>query len=191
MRLFVAITPDARAAAEIEAVAERLRRDLANPSALRWVGRGQHHLTLHFLGEIGSDRRDRVIAACGEPLDLAPVEVALSGIGCFPPAGPPRAVWLGLVAGLDRLLQAHAEIGRRLAAEGLALESRPFSPHLTLARVRRGAAPPRLRSRLAGLDVPRIEWRLDRIDLLESDLSGPRPAYATRATMQLRGDSLQ
>jgi 2'-5' RNA ligase len=77
--------------------------------------------------------------------------------------------------------QLHDALRPRVVAAGVAVESRPFTPHLTLARVRdrdrrqaRDAA-----RRLDGLELPpAASWRVTRAVLMQSDLSGPRPRYA-------------
>jgi 2'-5' RNA ligase len=62
------------------------------------------------------------------------------------------------------------------------LESRAFTPHLTLARARdrERARLSGLGRRVTGLDVLQgtpARWRVDRVVLMNSDLSGPRPRY--------------
>jgi 2'-5' RNA ligase len=110
-----------------------LRRALP-PS--RWVRREAMHVTLKFLGE-------QPEAAVGELTDrlaprlasLAPVGVALGGGGFFPHERRPRVAWLG---GRAPGLEAWAAAVDAAAAEcGVPPEARPFSLHVTLARIER------------------------------------------------------
>jgi 2'-5' RNA ligase len=110
----------------------------------RWVRTAAIHLTLRFLGEVdeGADRRARAawsrIAAGSEPFRLR-----LTKLGRFPARGGARVLWAGLEetepgAALASLA-ARLESGAREL--GWEAELRPFRPHLTLARCRRGARP--------------------------------------------------
>jgi 2'-5' RNA ligase len=120
-----------------------------------------------------------VLAQLGETLPVAPFDVALGHLGVFPPHGPPRVFWVAVERGREALSAIHRELGRRLTAAGVAIETRPFSPHLTLARVRDGeqARARRVAGRLGGIEVAAIGWRVDRVTLYHSDLSGPAPRY--------------
>ena len=60
------------------------------------------------------------------------------GTHCSLRAGRPRVVWLGIEIGTNRVADLRAEVVRRLADVAFPREARPFSPHLTLARFKRG-----------------------------------------------------
>jgi 2'-5' RNA ligase len=133
MRLFVA--------AEIpDSVREALSRGLGglkrDLGPARWVRAEGIHITLKFLGELEEsvippfeEAARRGLAGC------APVRIELGGGGFFPDARRPRVAWIGGRAnGLERwaeVLEAAAE------SIGVARERRPFSLHLTLARLER------------------------------------------------------
>jgi 2'-5' RNA ligase len=133
MRLFVAVElPEA-----VHEVIGRglgvLRRDLP-PS--RWVRREAMHLTLKFLGE----QPEALVGELEQRLTprlavLAPVAVSLGGGGFFPHPRRPRVAWLGGRApGLEHWAAAVEEAA---VACGVPAETRPFSLHLTLARIER------------------------------------------------------
>ncbi len=111
----------------------RLKRD--QPPA-RWVRPEAMHLTLKFLGEQPDELIGRLDAAVPEALGgFSPVTVRLVGGGFFPGERRPRVAWVGGDAGdLPRWAGAIEDAG---AALGLAREGRPFSLHLTLARLER------------------------------------------------------
>lgn len=103
----------------------------------RFAPAHQLHFTLKFLGEIGEERveaakRATAAAAGGS----AGFRLALEGLGAFPPRGPSRVLWAGCGAGADELVRLAAAVESAFVAEGFAPEERPFSAHLTLARVR-------------------------------------------------------
>ncbi len=133
MRLFIAVELPPEVREVLAAGLGRLKRD--QPPA-RWVRVEGMHLTLKFLGEqpeeivAGLDREiPRALAAAD------PVRVRLGGGGFFPHDRRPRVAWVGGEApGLERWAAA---IERASGALGVAEEARPFSLHLTLARIER------------------------------------------------------
>ena len=180
MRLFFAIEPDARARAAIgHAVADAASALGPDAAEIRWVHIDNVHLTLHFLGEVDEARARALADALRAPFDCAPFEVALDRFGVFPPAGPPRTVWLGAGKGAEETRRVYDELGRGLTALEFATESRPFTPHLTVGRVRdsSGRRVRRVRETLASVPTPAIVWLVDRETLFVSDLTGPRPRY--------------
>ncbi len=130
MRLFVAIQlPDA-----VKDQLVALKTDL--PGAV-WVKRPALHLTLRFLG-------DRIDPIRVTPIQLALASVhadafplALRGTGRFPPGArrPARVLWAGLTAS-PALLTLQAAVAQALAQADFPPEDRPFSPHITLARLK-------------------------------------------------------
>jgi 2'-5' RNA ligase len=125
MRLFVAIEVPETVRAEIQAVAPQ-----PGPG-LRVVKSEQWHLTLHFLGEADLDA---VIAAL-TGLSFASFELRLAGEGQFR-ARDESVLWLGFEHSRE-LIELHSNVGRRLTAGiGYRPESRPYRPHLTVARRR-------------------------------------------------------
>ena len=140
MRLFIGVEldPDVKAAAGD--VANRLRRDLARKvPALhaRWVDVANLHITLWFIGEVQEARAAEIreaLAASAFP--VAPFDLAIAGCGAFPPSGAPRVFWIGVDRGGAGMTALHADAGRRLAPLGFEPERRPYTAHLTIARVK-------------------------------------------------------
>ena len=66
------------------------------------------------------------------------------------------------------LARLHRDLGGTLAALGIALETRPWQPHVTLARRAHGARPPAA--------LPLVRWRVRGYALVESRL-GPHGGY--------------
>lgn len=98
-------------------------------SGLRNVKPDQIHLTLHFIGEADV----ALVADALSTVSGRPFELGLTGVGKFPPAGKPKVLWVG-VRDNSELLSLHVGIGNALGAAGFPLETRPYSPHITLAR---------------------------------------------------------
>ena len=131
MRLFTALDLPARPAAELESLVERFR-PLA---ALRWSVAANLHITTKFIGEWPEARLDELKAALeGVPRLAAPIAVKLSGLGWFPNPHQPRIFWAVVKAppALGGLAASTAEC---LEPLGIARENRPYTAHLTLARI--------------------------------------------------------
>jgi len=180
MRLFLAIKPDRAAEALLGQALLRIQ-SVVGPAAaaLKWTPASNIHATLHFLGEVNAARTDRLIEIMRPALREAPFTVSLGGAGAFPPTGGPRVVWLDVTEGAEGLVNVHAELGIRLSEAGFAVEPRPFTPHLTVARVRdRDRSQVKgLRERLTQVQPVDVSWFVDRVLLFRSDLSGAVPRY--------------
>jgi len=139
VRVFLAVDVDDRVRAGIRALIERLREPMDRAgwqSRVGWVAPDRVHVTLHFIGELSESRVGELIAAVERPLDVAPFDLALGGLGLFPPRGRPRVLWVGVERGGAAVGELHAATGKRLVALGLPVEERAFSPHVTVARFR-------------------------------------------------------
>ena len=103
-----------------------------------WVAPGNLHLTLKFLGAVPEERTDAIVGALTQSgLDLQPFEARILGLGAFPSANRPRVVWAGVTDGAAEMVELARRVETALAKLGFAHDERPFSPHVTLGRVRR------------------------------------------------------
>jgi 2'-5' RNA ligase len=105
---------------------------------VKWVKPESIHLTLKFLGDIRPDRVERVAALLARlTAGCAPFAFEAAGIGAFPNERNPKVIWAGLKTD-RRLIDFQEKLDEALAGIGFAREDRPFSPHLTLGRLRDG-----------------------------------------------------
>jgi RNA 2',3'-cyclic 3'-phosphodiesterase len=149
VRLFVAAEPSEDVRCAAFGAGDRLRRALADrriADGIRWVPQENLHLTVWFLGEVSDARATAVLDTLRGPVSVHPFDLHLAGLGAFPPSGPPRVFWMGVARGRDELARVHEALGTRLAPWGFEGEGRPYSAHLTLARVKE---PPPAPSRAA------------------------------------------
>ncbi len=131
MRLFIAIElPD-----DLKSALDSLGMDV--PGA-RWVPPEQLHLTLAFLGEVEEKTAEEVSERLAL-IDSPSFQFCFSGTGCFPNRRRPRVLWAGLVPS-PGLMRLAGRVHGVVLACGIPLEERPFSPHITLARLRFPAA---------------------------------------------------
>ncbi len=136
MRLFVAIDiPDSMRAA-LDAFQRQLRPTAQMTTAkLRWSPVANVHITTKFIGEWPEDRiADMTLALATVPV-AGPIEIRVKGVGWFPNERQPRVFWTGVEGG-EPLRALARETEQAVAALGVPVEERSFSPHLTLARIR-------------------------------------------------------
>ncbi|MFV1986293.1 MAG: RNA 2',3'-cyclic phosphodiesterase [Gemmatimonadota bacterium] len=167
-RVFVAITlPDDVKAGLVRATAPI--RD--GGRALRWVPEPQLHLTLRFLGSIPRDAIERLESSLRvEAARCAAFDLRLRGGGCFPNPRNPRVLWVGVQPG-PALGEAHAAVEDAVSAAGFDRTERPFRPHVTIGRVRRGRhVPTRVGEWLADSPID-ATVRVWSVTLIESTLS--------------------
>jgi 2'-5' RNA ligase len=129
-RLFVAIRPP-------EAVRARLMALMGGVAGARWQDEDQLHLTLCFLGEVDRHRAadiDAALAAIRHP----PFEIAVDGVRSFERRGEPTSLWAA-VAPQEPVRALHKKVAQAIARTGLKPERRAYVPHITLARLPRGA----------------------------------------------------
>jgi 2'-5' RNA ligase len=180
MRLFFAVPVPPDAQARVGELIERVQASVGDGTArIRWVRVEGLHLTLRFLGPTPDDRRAPLEAAADALARVvAPFEVGLAGGGAFPSIAQPRSLWIGVAAGADRLASLADGLTAAAGECGLVLETRPFTPHLTVARtdgLRLGPVAARALEQAAReLD---IRYTVDRIVLFRSLLGGGPARY--------------
>jgi 2'-5' RNA ligase len=122
---------------EIRDLIRREQRSLkAELPRARWTRPEGQHLTLKFLGEIPiRDATDLAGAVAARLRDTRTVAVRLAGSGFFPSPRRPRVAWVGGEAAGGAEVAGVVESAA--TAAGLAPERRPWSLHLTQARLDR------------------------------------------------------
>ena len=186
MRLFVAIALDDAARQGLF----ELQRALKGPAGpdVRWTPPQQLHVTLKFLGEV----RDADLAAVSKAVELAAAQVPafemqLAGAGCFGPRGPVRIVWAGLDEPTGTLQRCAEVVDEEVSQLGFPREHRPFSPHITIGRVKDDRSGGGIRSAVEAASFPAIGQSVDRIKLMSSVLRPQGPLYAVVSEAELSG----
>lgn len=151
--------------------------------ALKWVTSGNLHLTLKFLGDVREDHLEAIKAGLQAAVrDQPAFEIGIEGLGMFPDASKPRAVWLG-IQGAAPLTQIHHQLDQALQEEVTRPEKRPFSPHLTIARVRQSASRETTRQIGETLSQFKVDslgtLKVETIQLYKSELTPKGPIYTT------------
>ena len=180
MRLFIAVELPDEVRDVAQATATILARHIDRAVRLRWVSADQMHLTVRFIGQVSDDRVRAVMDALQPPLPVAPFNLEFRGFGVFPASGPPRVIWIGVSQGLEELGVMHQEFNRRLATLGFEAETRPFSAHLTLARIKEigSHAARQLRELVRDAQPSNARCRIDSATVFKSELSPRGSRYS-------------
>lgn len=168
---------------------ESLLADLHAASRdLNVVSGEQLHLTLKFLGDTEEGLVPEIVSAMREAATgIPPLEIRIRGTGAFPNLARPRVVWVGL-EGADPLSRAAKSLNENLRALGFEAETRAWSPHVTVGRVRgpRGLAQAQAILRAHEEEVF-AEARIEEIRLKKSVLRPQGPEYTTVERVPLSG----
>jgi 2'-5' RNA ligase len=186
MRCFVAIPLPAEVRAKVAAVEAEARRACADAD-VRWTAPASLHLTLKFLGNVGTERLDTIRPVLARAVDGVRLPVlSLGGLGAFPQPRRARVLWLGVTDGAAALADLAAAVDERLAALGFEPEPRPFTAHLTLGRVRAPRGGADLRSAFAACGNATVgSWRPEAVVLYESSLRPGGAVHEARAVWPL------
>jgi 2'-5' RNA ligase len=176
IRAFIAVPTSE----EIRTLVGDLEGNLAGVGAdVKWVKPHNVHITLKFLGNVTQADVDSLINTIPGVLEgVSAFDVQVSGTGTFPPGRWPRVVWVGLAEGKEHLAGLGARVEGACASLGFEKEKRPFRPHLTIGRVRRGSrALPDLAEQVGSITFNPLKLRVDEVNLVRSRLSPQGPTY--------------
>ena len=130
MRLFTAVP-----------IPEDIKDSIANISIglpyVRWVKREQIHITLCFIGEVSNGEYDLVNEILSE-VKFPAFKLELSGVGQFLTAREIDTIWLGIKDPIQ-ISSLNSLISKQLKLNGFSIDKRKYSPHLTLARIKRAS----------------------------------------------------
>ena len=112
-----------------------------NQPWVKWVDPYSIHLTLKFLGNVAVGRIGEITKAMEEATQgIYPFHLEVRNLGVFPNLKRVQVAWVGLRGEVDKLGQLQQRVESSVVPLGFAPESRQFTPHLTLARVRNQAS---------------------------------------------------
>jgi 2'-5' RNA ligase len=189
IRSFIAIElPD-----ELKAGLTRLQARLkaGTQSPIKWVDPNSIHLTLKFLGNIPADTTGDVTGAMeAAARGIPPFRLEVKGLGVFPSLKRVQVIWVGVGGEVDRLGQLQKRLESSLTPLGFTPESRPFTPHLTLARLRDRASPDdrqRVGQLIAGTGFETAySIAVDAINLMKSQLTREGAIYSRISSVRLK-----
>jgi 2'-5' RNA ligase len=116
------------------------------------------HVTLKFIGEQPAESVDEIKRAVAAVKGEA-FEIGFRGFGFFPTAKSARVFWVGIETG-PQLVNLATAVDRATSALGIPKEDHAYSPHLTLARGGRSAAPNRQKEDHRNRGFQKLQERL-------------------------------
>ena len=173
MRLFTAIDLPEAVLARLVALLDRLK-----PTALiKWSPPSNLHITTKFIGEWPESRLPELKQALGGLAKRAPFPVQIRNVGFYPNPHSPRVFFAGIEAPPE-LPALAGDIDRALQAIGVAPEQRPYTPHLTLARIKEPVPLQKLRQAIADFDSLDFgAFQADRFFLYQSRMQSAGSLY--------------
>jgi 2'-5' RNA ligase len=147
MRLFTAIDLPDDVMGNLVALLDRLK-----PTArIKWSPPANLHITTKFIGEWPEERLPELNRTLGTLPARGPIPIQIRNVGFIPNPHSPRLFFAGIEAPPE-LSRLASDIDRALEPIGIAAEQRPYTPHLTLARIKERLPLQKLRQAVAALD---------------------------------------
>ncbi len=174
---------------EIRSTLDELQRKLKKVhSNVRWTKPKDIHLTLAFLGDLPIEELDRLTFAIDQACrDVEVFELKGNSTGTFGKPRHPRVIWAGIAA-CPALTTLQQRIGDALLAAEIAFDQKPFSPHLTLGRIK--SVDPHTSSLLDMLekyeDMALGSVIVSGVELMKSDLTPRGAEYAVLHRVALK-----
>ncbi|MEK7512470.1 MAG: RNA 2',3'-cyclic phosphodiesterase [Patescibacteria group bacterium] len=139
---------------------------------VKWTETEHLHLTLGFIEEIDQDTLKNIIIdleALNVPKDFF---LSLNRLGVFPNENSPRVIKISLLDNGNNLPSINSFIKNVFIKHNIPVDEHPFSPHITIGRVKR----PGVYLRLDQTIKP-ISFSVNSIDLMKSELTSAGPIY--------------
>jgi len=189
LRAFIAIELSRDTQDAIQKQTARLRGSLGD-DIIRWIPVSNIHLTLKFLGDIADTHVDFLKQMLAHEVDsYSGFDMQIAGFGSFPTSKRPRVLWIGLHAPAA-LASIQRNIESGTTRLGYEKEERPFSPHLTIGRIKQNLSPDDLQKIRLGLESQPLgniaTGKVDSVHLFKSDLKPTGPVYTKLFSAKLK-----
>jgi 2'-5' RNA ligase len=191
LRTFIAVDLPPHIQDAIQDKTARLRQSL-DSSHVRWIPSHNLHLTLKFLGDTSPANVQFLQQMLTREADSYPsFDIQIENIGSFPNSRRPRVIWVGLKAPAV-LASLQREIESATARLGYDPEERPFSPHLTIGRVRQNLPAAGIQMIYAALEAGKVgdigTARIYSINIYKRDLNPGGSIYTRMFSAPLKNN---
>lgn len=187
VRTFLGISVGEKIRAQLVSLQETLAE--IEPE-VKWVEPENLHLTLLFLGEVDQRETVDICRAAQKAIqDMPAFVMSVEGAGCFPNARRPRTLWVGIGKGAEEVCAVHDAIEAPLLEMGsYRRETRKFTPHVTLGRVRSEHSSESLAKAL----IKHQTWSagevlVNDVQVMKSELRSDGPIYTVLGRARLQG----
>jgi len=188
MRVFIAIDIDEQIRKALGGLQNELQSKVdIKKSDVKWVNPDNMHLTLKFLGEI---KDVQTVDVCNITKEVAgrheSFELDVETVGHFGGRSA-RVLWVGTGQSSENLLQLQSDLEQQLASAGWPKETRKFSGHLTLCRVRNSKAGVKLAQMTEGYrDFKLGTISADSVSVYQSQLTSKGPIYTVLGNYRMQ-----
>jgi 2'-5' RNA ligase len=165
-RLFLAVTIPIEVSSALIATLPRLPGRPVPPANL--------HLTVRFLGEIDEVTSERLTASLDQAELGGAFRIVLGEMGAFPRPARASVLWVAIVRGKSELESLNAVVEEACEDAGLEPSDRPYSPHLTVSRIRPDVD---VRKLLLSYRPEPIQWQVSDLVLFRSHLGRGGAVY--------------
>lgn len=188
VRSFIAIELPDELKAELAQLITQLQS--VNQPRVKWVDPYNIHLTLKFLGNVAVNRLDGIVGVMEEATrGIGSFHLEVGELGVFPNLKRVQVAWVATKGNLDKIGQLQQRIESGLVPLGFTPESRRFTPHLTLARLRNQATPDerqRFGELIASTSFESVHGiEVDSISLMKSQLTREGAIYSRISSVAL------
>ncbi len=185
LRCFIAVRIPQQVKKALSEAIDALKKSGAD---VKWVPEENIHITLKFLGSTDESVVDEIRESLlGRAASYPPFSVRIAGTGYFPAGRRPRVIWVG-IEDSGPLLALQKDVEKAVAVFGFAEEDRPFSPHLTIGRVRSDKRMTEMLKRLdAFKETDFGEIEVGAISVMKSDLRPAGAEYSSLAEIPFGG----
>jgi 2'-5' RNA ligase len=152
-----------------------------------WTRSEGIHLTLKFLGEVPDAKVPEIKSALTMAVrGKGRLRIEVAGAGAFPNVKNPRVLWIGVSGDMDALAALQSSVEDAMAGLGFDRETRKFSPHLTLARIKYPRPGDNWQKAVEGIkDVKIGEFEADSVNLMKSELKPSGAVYTEIERVEL------
>ena len=177
IRSFISIDlEDEKILSRVESITSSL---LSLGGDLKPVERENIHLTLKFLGNVSASKLEETKSALTQ-VAFPPFSLEIKGAGAFPSLKRMNVIWIGVGEGWSQVELIFEQTEKLLHQLGFSRETRPFSPHITVARVKSGRKRDEIAAFLGHLtDESFGTFNVQSVRLKQSVLSPSGPKYST------------
>jgi 2'-5' RNA ligase len=188
MRVFIAVDINEQIRKAIGDVQKRLQgRVKSSGKSVKWVRPEVMHLTLKFLGEVDDGAITDVCKAVENVANgHKKFDLDIETVGCFGGRSA-RVVWVGTGAGSEQLVRLAEDIDDVLGETGFAKETRRFTGHLTLCRIKNVRDGYELAEAVDGFGPFNAGTAsIDAVTVYQSELTRAGPNYTALASYKLQ-----
>ncbi len=179
VRSFISIDlEDEKILSRVESITSSL---LSLGGDLKPVERENIHLTLKFLGNVSASKLEEVRSALTQ-VAFPPFSLEIKGAGAFPNLKRMNVIWVGVGEGWSQVELIFEQIEKLLHQLSFSRETRAFSPHITVARVKSGRKRDEIAAflgHLADESFGTFNVEVEKVRLKQSILSPSGPKYST------------